>query len=254
MAEKETQTQKGQKSAGSKKRQIRQNFRRKTGEKTASIAILSAMAISWLLIVSFQLAAAAETAGDANSYALDFCNALRGSNAAGSAVKSGTRLISADNAANIANYQTGFACAAQFRWPVRNISEPENENSVPLIVRDFENPPQPWLPGHRGVDLETKPGTAIYAPCDGIVSFAGKVAGKDVMSIKHQGMTSTFEPALTTLKPGDEVTAGQQIATADGMSDHCADSCLHWGVKTGEKTYINPVSLVKFRHITLKRI
>mgnify|MGYP002228165365 CR=1 FL=1 len=62
---------------------------------------------------------------------------------------------------------------------------------------------QPWAPGHRGVDLVAEQGTVILSPQAGTVSFAGKVAGKDVVSVRHRGgVTSTFEPAVTESSVG----------------------------------------------------
>ncbi|HAW33196.1 MAG TPA: M23 family peptidase [Alphaproteobacteria bacterium] len=82
------------------------------------------------------------------------------------------------------------ACSAMMRWPVEQAR----------MVGAFDAPDKPWLPGHRGVDLAVVEGAAVVAPADGVVAFAGKVAGKDVVTIRHgdaQGaLTSTFEPAV----------------------------------------------------------
>ena len=39
-----------------------------------------------------------------------------------------------------------------FRWPL---------DGSPAVVRGFDPPPQPWLPGHRGVDLAAPPGAVV---------------------------------------------------------------------------------------------
>ncbi len=64
-----------------------------------------------------------------------------------------------------------------FVWPL----EPR-----PTVTRPFDPPEHNWLPGHRGVDLASHPGQTVLAAGDGIVVFAGTVAGKPVVSIDHQ--------------------------------------------------------------------
>src|SRR4051794_4940346 len=53
------------------------------------------------------------------------------------------------------------------------------------VVRVFTAPPQPWLPGHRGVDLAATHGEAVLAAGDGVVLFAARVAGRGVVSVRH---------------------------------------------------------------------
>lgn len=105
--------------------------------------------------------------------------------------------------------------------------------------------------GHRGVDLQTRTGEEILAPGDGMVSFTGKVAGKDVVSIKYGDMALTFEPAITDIGVGASVRRGQPFAKVGESSDHC-DNVLHWGIRSGEKTYLDPASMVSAYRIVLK--
>lgn len=139
---------------------------------------------------------------------------------------------------------TNNNCRATLAWPV----------TMPYVTRAFDGPEQPWLPGHRGVDLQTATNDTILAPDDGTISFAGKVAGKSVVSINHGNITSTLEPATTHLQTGAAVTRGQHIAQVTGESDHCGNTCLHWGVKQGTDQYLNPETLAAPRRITLKPI
>ncbi len=136
-------------------------------------------------------------------------------------------------------------CASWMSWPVEN----------PVVVQKFDSPAQPWLPGHRGVDVRALPGEPLYAPERGRISFAGKVAGKDVVVISHAyGLRSTFEPATTTLPVGHKVTRGEEFATrSSGISDHCRENCLQWGVKRGKNQYVNPERLTVMTRITLLR-
>ncbi len=90
-------------------------------------------------------------------------------------------------------WRNGNQCESRFDWPVDD----------PQVEQQFERPINPWAPGHRGVDLVAEQGTVILSPQAGTVSFAGKVAGKDVVSVRHRGgVTSTFEPAVTELSVG----------------------------------------------------
>lgn len=122
------------------------------------------------------------------------------------------------------------------------VSEPVN------ITNFFAGPPKPWLPGHRGVDLETFAEQEIFAPKDGVVVFVGYVVDRPVLSIDHaNGLRSTFEPIVSKLKTGDLVTAKQLIGVFDQESkNHCLpENCLHWGIRTSKNTYIDPLQLLK---------
>src|SRR4051794_38697046 len=66
--------------------------------------------------------------------------------------------------------------AGGYRWPL---------DGAPEVVRPFDPPPRPWLPGHRGVDLAGVPGAPVYAAGTGVVRFAGQLAGRGVVSIDH---------------------------------------------------------------------
>ncbi|MFJ4028032.1 M23 family metallopeptidase [Paenarthrobacter sp. NPDC089989] len=123
----------------------------------------------------------------------------------------------------------------------------------PSVQRTFDPPDKPWLSGHRGVDLGVThdggatAGAAVTSPAEGVVTFAGVVVDRPVLTIDHgDGLRSSFEPVLSDLKPGDHVAKGDAIgtvATASG-SGHCPGTCLHWGVRSGEE-YINPLGLVQ---------
>lgn len=70
---------------------------------------------------------------------------------------------------------------------------------------------------------------------------------RPVLSISHDGgLVSSFEPLETELQLGDAVSGGEQIGTLSSYHDgtaHCAQPCLHWGVRLhGE--YINPLLML----------
>src|SRR5690554_3459672 len=54
-----------------------------------------------------------------------------------------------------------------------------------IIINDFDPPAQRWQAGHRGIDLRASDATELYAPSSGTVTFAGVVAGKNVVVLQH---------------------------------------------------------------------
>lgn len=113
------------------------------------------------------------------------------------------------------------------------------------MVNAFAPPVQRWLPGHRGVDLAAAPGTVIVAAGAGVVTYAGMLAGRGIVTVTHGTLRTTYEPVRANVLIGDRVTAGQQIGTLDSGPSHCpSGSCLHWGLLRGD-TYLNPMSLLR---------
>lgn len=123
-------------------------------------------------------------------------------------------------------------------WPVPD----------PTVLRGWEPPPTPYARGHRGVDLVAPAGTPVRAPAAGRVFFAGRVAGRGVLSIEHANtgtppLRTTYEPITPEVKKGDEVKPGQVVGTVSGPTPHCPTACLHWGLRRGD-TYLNPLTLL----------
>ena len=112
----------------------------------------------------------------------------------------------------------------------------------------FDRPAQNWLPGHRGVDLYGTTGTQVYAAGNGIIAFAGQVAGKGVVVVKHGVLRTTYEPVIASVSLGAQVRAGELLGTLQPGNSHCASettvTCLHWGLIRGN-TYLNPLVLVQ---------
>lgn len=121
------------------------------------------------------------------------------------------------------------------------------------VLAPFDPPAQDWLPGHRGVDLAASPGEVVLSPSAGVVTFAGPVAGRDVLVVLHDdGLRTSLEPVTATVARGTRVGAGSPVgtvelahggATASRHGGHCADTCVHWGVRRGE-TYLDPLGLL----------
>ncbi|WP_329334216.1 M23 family metallopeptidase [Streptomyces sp. NBC_00663] len=115
----------------------------------------------------------------------------------------------------------------------------------PPVLRTWEPPPTAYARGHRGVDLAAAPGTPVRAVAAGRVSFAGRVAGKGVVSVELTGtdLRTTYEPVRATVKKGEEVTPGEVVGTVEPTGSHCTTACVHWGLRRGA-TYLDPLSLL----------
>jgi murein DD-endopeptidase MepM/ murein hydrolase activator NlpD len=115
----------------------------------------------------------------------------------------------------------------------------------PSVSRRFEAPPHPYGAGHRGVDLRGSPGAFVLAAGDGVVAFAGTVAGRPLLSIDHaNGLRTTYEPVEPSVGAGQRVTRGSPVGTlAPGHAGCPVEACLHWGLRRGE-TYLDPMTLL----------
>ena len=133
---------------------------------------------------------------------------------------------------------TGSADAGRFVWPL---------DPRPVVSREFDPPEQNWLPGHRGVDLDAHVGQTVVAAGDGVVAFAGVVAGKPVVSVDHEGgLRTTYEPVEAAVAAGRRVTRGDPIGTVVTGHEGCVSpACLHWGLRRGRDDYLDPLPLVE---------
>jgi murein DD-endopeptidase MepM/ murein hydrolase activator NlpD len=121
-----------------------------------------------------------------------------------------------------------------------------------VVARAFDPPPGPYAAGHRGVDLGGVAGSTVLAAGDGVVVFAGMVAGRPVVSIDHaDGLRTTYEPVDPSVGAGQAVARGSPIGTLLGGHAGCpAGACLHWGLRRGE-TYLDPLLLFRPPRIRL---
>ncbi|MFH8686044.1 peptidoglycan DD-metalloendopeptidase family protein [Streptomyces anulatus] len=118
----------------------------------------------------------------------------------------------------------------------------------PSVLRGWEPPTGPYGPGHRGVDLAAGPGARVLAATDGRVSFAGRVAGRGVVAIEVADSGSpplriTYEPVRALVEEGASTRAGQPVGVLEEGPFHCAEGCLHWGLRRGD-AYLDPLSLL----------
>ncbi|MEO6821933.1 MAG: M23 family metallopeptidase [Candidatus Nanopelagicales bacterium] len=126
--------------------------------------------------------------------------------------------------------------ATPWRWPLAH---------TPLVLHGFRPPPQRWQAGHRGVDLSAVPGDSVVAAGRGLVTFAGPLAGRGVVTVTHGALRTTYEPVSATVRVGDDVAAGEPIGTLASGVSHCGGypSCLHWGLLRGT-LYLDPLLLL----------
>lgn len=110
------------------------------------------------------------------------------------------------------------------------------------ILRPYAAPAEPWQAGHRGVDVAAPTGSDILATADGIVSFTGRVAGRNVLVVDHGEVRTTYEPVTATVSRGTRVRAGQVVGRLDGghACGRPGTTCVHVGLRRGEH-YLEPV-------------
>lgn len=109
----------------------------------------------------------------------------------------------------------------------------------------FDPPPRPWLAGHRGVDLVSQVGAPVLAPGGGVVTFAGRVVDRGVVTVDHGALRSSLEPVDAGVTVGTRVAAGDQVGVVGADPGHCAPrACLHWGVREGD-AYVDPLDLLR---------
>lgn len=114
----------------------------------------------------------------------------------------------------------------------------------PEVVAGFDPPAQDWNSGHRGVDLRGWPGQAVVAAKAGTITYAGRLAGRGVVVVRHGETRTTYQPVAASVGAGDRVLAGQRLGSLETFGSHCwPRTCLHWGLVRGE-TYLDPLTLV----------
>jgi Peptidase family M23 len=126
------------------------------------------------------------------------------------------------------------AAAGPYAWPVRG-----------PVIHPFEQPSGPFGPGHRGIDIAVPFGTELHAAQDGVVAFAGWVAGSLFVSVDHDdGVRTTYSwLSAVSVRKGDSVSRGQDIGATGHGHPEVATPHLHFGARIGS-TYIDPMTLL----------
>jgi murein DD-endopeptidase MepM/ murein hydrolase activator NlpD len=133
--------------------------------------------------------------------------------------------------------------------PATAVEAPASDASWPLpgrpaVVRPFQPPPEPWLRGHRGVDLQAAAGDPVLAPIEGVVVFAGTVVDRGVVVVARGPLRVSLEPVRADVRPGAAVSAGDPLGVVAAEPGHCPPrQCLHWGLRV-HGGYRDPLLLV----------
>jgi len=111
------------------------------------------------------------------------------------------------------------------------------------VVRAFDSDLERFSAGHRGVDLYAPPGTPVAAAGDGLVTFAGPVAGVAWVTLRHDDGVRTSYGHLDAVW----VTAGQLVARGQPVGRAAGDLSggqphVHWGARRDD--YFDPMLLL----------
>ena len=115
------------------------------------------------------------------------------------------------------------------------------------IIDPFRPPDQPWLPGNRGLEFETESGSIAVASADGVVVFAGSVAGRYHVTIRHSSRlrTTLAFVAEILVAEGQWVGAGDPVAVV-------ADS-VHFTARV-DGFYVDPEILLAPHRWTVRLV
>ena len=115
-----------------------------------------------------------------------------------------------------------------------------------VVTRAFSGDVGRYAAGHRGVDLRAGPAAPVFSAGNGTVTFAGMVAGRPLVTIKHADLIVTeYEPVQATVVRGAVVSAGTRIGILSGTHPGCEEApCLHWGARRGDH-YVDPMMLLQ---------
>ncbi len=107
------------------------------------------------------------------------------------------------------------------------------------IVRAFDKPENDYSEGHRGIDIGAIRGREVRSPVDGVVWFAGVVAGRSVLSIDTaDGFIVSMEPVEASVTRGDVVRAREPVGLIS--EQHDGMNALHLGVRVNG-VYVDPL-------------
>jgi hypothetical protein len=120
-------------------------------------------------------------------------------------------------------------------------TEPASGTYVPPVDAPVSEPFHvdggPYGPGNRGIEYATEPGDVVGAAAAGTVVFAGTVAGRRFVTIRHaDGVRTAYGPLLDVLvATGERVEQRQPVGTAAGP--------VLLTARVGD-TYIDPAPLL----------
>lgn len=104
------------------------------------------------------------------------------------------------------------------------------------ITDPFRPPKTPYGPGNRGIEYATEPGTPVRAAGDGVVAFAGFVAGRRYVTVDHADGVRTSYSYLAEI----DVRVGQQVHGGDVIGT--TGRRFQIGARRGD-VYFDPATL-----------
>ena len=119
------------------------------------------------------------------------------------------------------------------------------------MVRSFDAPASEYEAGHRGVDFGVAAGTPVRAANDGVVSFAGSVAGTLHVTVSHDGGLRTSYSFLSSVavRAGQTVARGDVVGSTGGVGNDHDGTVLHLGLRIGDR-YVDPMVLFRPTDLT----
>jgi murein DD-endopeptidase MepM/ murein hydrolase activator NlpD len=117
----------------------------------------------------------------------------------------------------------------------------------PVVAR-FE--PSAGYAGHWGIDIAAQPGSAIRAPGTGLVTFAGRVAGMNSVTILTTDDVRVSLSYLSSIgvSDGTRVSAGRIIGRS-GLAH--GEPAVHVSVRVGDD-YVDPIGYLRCRSGTIR--
>ena len=110
----------------------------------------------------------------------------------------------------------------------------------------FRMPDGPYGPGNRGIEYATSPGDAVRAGAEGVVSFAGPVAGNLYVTLDHGGglLSSYSYIDRVSVAHGDSAGRGDVIGFT-------GETPLHFSVRI-DGSYVDPAAFIGVRRVSVR--
>jgi len=122
-----------------------------------------------------------------------------------------------------------------YDWPVQG-----------PVIRPFQPPAGPYGSGHRGIDIAVPVGMPVRAAGDGVVAFAGVVAGERHVSVDHPDGVRTTYSWLSSIevKAGAPIGRGQILGRSGQGHPGVEPPHLHLGARYAG-SYLDPMLLLR---------
>ncbi len=122
-----------------------------------------------------------------------------------------------------------------YDWPVQG-----------PVIRPFQPPAGPYGSGHRGIDIAVPVGTPVRAAADGVVAFAGLVAGARYVSVDHpDGVRTTYSwLSAIDVAAGSPIARGQLLGRTGQGHPGVEPPHLHLGARYAG-SYLDPLLLLR---------